>query len=72
MSDHVDWPSLLAAVEATGAEEVWVTHGYATTVARVLCERGLDARPLETPFEGEMDSPDETQETTPEDLEEQE
>lgn len=59
LSDHVDWPSLLAAVDATGAEEVWVTHGYAATVARVLCERGLDARPLETPFEGEMDAAEE-------------
>lgn len=27
LSDHVDWPSLLAAVEAIGAERVWVTHG---------------------------------------------
>ena len=28
LSDHVDWPSLLGAIEATGAGRVWVTHGY--------------------------------------------
>ena len=27
LSDHADWPGLLAAIEATGAERVWVTHG---------------------------------------------
>lgn len=54
MSDHVDWPSLLSAVEATGAEEVWTTHGYADTVARYLVEeKQLRARPIETRFENE-------------------
>ena len=38
LSDHVDWPSLLAAIEATGAERVWVTHGYARA-ARALADR---------------------------------
>src|SRR5512134_2443170 len=28
LSDHVDWPGLLAAIDATGAERVWVTHGF--------------------------------------------
>ena len=43
LSDHVDWPALLAAIEATGAERVWVTHGYREPVVRWLQERGLDA-----------------------------
>jgi putative mRNA 3-end processing factor len=55
LSDHVDWPSLLSAVEATGAEKVWVTHGYSSVVVRYLTEQGLDARVLATMFEGEQD-----------------
>ena len=58
MSDHVDWPSLLNAIKATGAEKVWVTHGYSSVVARYLSERGYEARVLETQFEGELDSGD--------------
>ena len=42
LSDHVDWPSLLAAVEGTGAERVWVTHGTREPLVRWLTERGLD------------------------------
>ena len=55
LSDHVDWPSLLAAVEATGAQEVWVTHGFTAPVVRWLREKGLDARAIQTRFEGERD-----------------
>jgi putative mRNA 3-end processing factor len=53
LSDHVDWPSLMAAIEATGAGEVWVTHGYTGPVVRWLEERGLNARAVATRFEGE-------------------
>jgi putative mRNA 3-end processing factor len=55
LSDHVDWPSLLAAVQATGAEEVWVTHGFTGPVVRWLSEQGLNARAVQTRFEGEHD-----------------
>ena len=55
MSDHVDWPSLLATIDAVGAERVWVTHGYTAVVCRYLTEKGLDARPLPTYWEGEQD-----------------
>jgi putative mRNA 3-end processing factor len=55
LSDHADWPGLLAAVEATGAEKVWITHGYSDVLARWLQERGLDARVVPTRFEGERD-----------------
>jgi len=47
LSDHVDWPQLLGAIEATGAEQVWVTHGFTTQVVQWLSEHGLDARVLE-------------------------
>jgi len=47
LSDHVDWAQLLDAVEASEAERVWTTHGYADVVARFLTEeRGLEAHPL--------------------------
>jgi putative mRNA 3-end processing factor len=55
LSDHVDWPALLAAIDATAAERVWVTHGFTGPVVRWLRERGLDAHAVHTRFEGEQD-----------------
>ncbi len=55
LSDHADWPGLLAAIEATGAESVWVTHGYTTVLTRWLSEHGLEARAVATRFEGERE-----------------
>jgi putative mRNA 3-end processing factor len=55
LRDHVDWPQLRGAVAATGAERVWVTHGFTGPVVRWLTERGLDARAIATRWEGERD-----------------
>jgi putative mRNA 3-end processing factor len=55
LSDHVDWPSLLDAIRATGAGEVWVTHGFTEPVVRWLGEQGIEARAVQTRFEGERD-----------------
>lgn len=55
LSDHVDWPGLLQAIEATGAQNVLVTHGHTAVVARYLRERGLQAEALETRFSGEQE-----------------
>lgn len=55
LSDHVDWPQLLAAIAATGAERVLVTHGFTTAVVRWLRERGLSADVLATRYEGDGD-----------------
>jgi putative mRNA 3-end processing factor len=55
LSDHVDWPSLMAAIDATGASRVLVTHGYTGPVVRWLRERGLDAEEVHTRYEGERD-----------------
>jgi putative mRNA 3-end processing factor len=55
LSDHVDWPSLLAVVGATGAERVWVTHGTREPLVRLLSERGLDARAIASHWKGEED-----------------
>ena len=53
LSDHVDWPSLMSVVAETGAEKVFVTHGYADVVVRYLTEQGLDARVLDTQWPDE-------------------
>ncbi len=54
LSDHADWQGLLETIDASGAERVDVTHGYARPLARYLREtRGHDARPIQTRFEGE-------------------
>ena len=55
LSDHVDWPGRRASIEATGAERVWVTHGFSETVVRWLRERGFEAKAVATRFEGEID-----------------
>jgi putative mRNA 3-end processing factor len=54
LSDHADWPSLLATVAETGASRVLATHGWSDALARYLREtRGLDTGTLRTAFEGE-------------------
>lgn len=66
LSDHADWPGLLSAIEATGAQRVLVTHGYVDTLVRYLREeRGLDAAPLESRFEGEEGSAADAEEVGP-------
>ena len=55
LSDHADWPELLGAVRATGAERILVTHGYIGAMVRWLQEQGLQAEALATRFEGEQD-----------------
>ena len=53
LSDHVDWPSLLDAVAATGAERVLVTHGFREPVVRWLREHGLEAAAIASQWEDE-------------------
>jgi putative mRNA 3-end processing factor len=53
LSDHADWPGLLAAIDATGAERVLLTHGYSSVVARWLVARGKDAGVVATGYTGE-------------------
>ena len=54
LSDHADWPALLATIEETGASRVLVTHGWSDALARYLSEtRGLETGIIRTAFEGE-------------------
>jgi putative mRNA 3-end processing factor len=43
LSDHADWPGLNAAVAATGAARIFVTHGYTAPFRRWLEEQGFAA-----------------------------
>lgn len=56
LSDHVDWDALMQTIDATGAQRVWVTHGYSAVVARWLNDRGIDAQIVATRYEGEGDA----------------
>ncbi len=53
LSDHADWPSLLATIRESGASRVWVTHGYRDPLVRWLRERGLEAESVAARWEGE-------------------
>ena len=57
LSDHADWPELNQAVRATGAETVYVTHGFSQEFARWLNETGINAITLKTQFVGD-DAPE--------------
>jgi putative mRNA 3-end processing factor len=57
MSDHADWDGLNTAIAATGAERVFVTHGYTAAFRRWLAERGYDAAVVATEFTGETVEP---------------
>ena len=62
ISDHADWPGLNAAIRATGAERVFVTHGYTTPFRRWLEEQGYEAGIVQTEFGGEeADTPTEAE-----------
>lgn len=58
LSDHADWPALLRTIEQTGARRVLTTHGQSSALVRLLRERGVDARELQTHYgdDGESDA----------------
>ena len=61
ISDHADWAGLLEAIKATGAETLYLTHGYTEIFTRYLRESGHDAHVLATEYGGE--DADDTAET---------
>ena len=46
ISDHADWDGLTATIQATGASEVWVTHGAEEALVHWCETRQLKAKPL--------------------------
>ncbi|WP_025762168.1 ligase-associated DNA damage response exonuclease [Dyadobacter tibetensis] len=53
LSDHADWNDLNTAIQATGAERVFVTHGFTSAFSRWLREQGLDAQEVQTMYGNE-------------------
>jgi putative mRNA 3-end processing factor len=53
LSDHADWAGLNAAIKATGAEKVFVTHGYTVPFRQWLDTQGYDAGIVATEFAGD-------------------
>ena len=53
ISDHADWNGLIATIAATGASEIWVTHGQEDALVHWCASRGLKARPLDIVGYGE-------------------
>ncbi len=53
MSDHADWAGLNAAIRGTGAERVFVTHGYTAIFQKWLADQGFDAHVVSTDYAGD-------------------
>jgi len=50
LSDHADWDGLLTAVKETGAEKVFVTHGFQSAFSRYLNEQGIESAEVKTEY----------------------
>jgi putative mRNA 3-end processing factor len=55
ISDHADWDGLTATIAATGASDIWVTHGQEDALVRWSVTHGLQARPLDIVGYGDED-----------------
>jgi putative mRNA 3-end processing factor len=60
ISDHADWDGLTRTIAATGASEIWVTHGQEDALVHWSKSRGLKARPLAIVGYGDEDETDGT------------
>jgi putative mRNA 3-end processing factor len=58
ISDHADWDGLTTTIAATGAGEIWVTHGQEDALVHWCGSRGLKARPLDIVGYGDEDETD--------------
>jgi len=63
ISDHADWDGLTATIAATGAGEIWVTHGQEDALVHWCTTRGLAARPLDLVGYGDEEETDVAVET---------
>ena len=54
LSDHADWNDLNQTISDTGAEKVYVTHGYSEIFAQWLNSKGIQAQEVKTKYEGEL------------------
>jgi putative mRNA 3-end processing factor len=58
ISDHADWDGLTQTIGATGASEIWVTHGQEDALVHWSKSHGLKARPLAIVGYGDEDESD--------------
>jgi putative mRNA 3-end processing factor len=58
ISDHADWDGLTATIAATGASDIWVTHGQEEALVHWSLTKGLRARPLDIVGYGDEDEAD--------------
>ncbi len=58
ISDHADWNGLTSTIAATGASEVWVTHGQEDALVHWSASQGLRSRPLAIVGYGDEDDAD--------------
>ncbi|BBU57282.1 DNA ligase-associated DEXH box helicase [Mameliella alba] len=58
ISDHADWPGLQEVIKSTGAETIYVTHGYTEIFSHWLNQQGYDAAIVPTEFGVEDDAED--------------
>jgi putative mRNA 3-end processing factor len=54
LSDHADWDDLNTAIKETGAERVYITHGYSEIFSHWLNEQGIASSEVKTQYEGEL------------------
>jgi putative mRNA 3-end processing factor len=62
ISDHADWDGLTATITATGAGEIWVTHGQEDALVHWCGTHGLAAHPLDIVGYGDEDDGGEAEE----------
>ena len=55
LSDHADWNGLNNVIKATGAENIYVTHGYTEIFSQWLNESGYNARVVRTEYGAESE-----------------
>jgi putative mRNA 3-end processing factor len=63
ISDHADWDGLTATIAATGASDIWVTHGQEEALVHWSLTYGLRARPLDIAGYGDEDEADSVTQT---------
>ncbi|MCU0889256.1 MAG: ligase-associated DNA damage response exonuclease [Rubritepida sp.] len=56
ISDHADWPELLATCTEVQAQEVWITHGREEALIHALAARGIRGRALHLVGRAEEDA----------------
>jgi putative mRNA 3-end processing factor len=55
ISDHADWDGLTATIAATGAAQIWVTHGAEEALVHWCGTQGMAAHPLHIVGYGDED-----------------